>query len=96
MRFCLTLLLTVVILAAFTFTGCTKYATQEQMDTLGKTKESALSAEKLLDQKKAERMEWEKKVAMKEKEREAKKAEKAEIEDHLKREPLPAEEGEGR
>ena len=59
------LVLASAVLLTIVFAGCTKYAKEEQLVNLQETKKAALAAENKLEQKKAERMEWEGKVAEK-------------------------------
>lgn len=73
------LLLGVLVLIGFLIVGCTKYASQEQRNLLNQTKESALAAEDMLQQKITEREQWEKKVVQKEAELDARKAEQDKI-----------------
>ena len=77
------LFLAVLLLFAFTMTGCTKYAKEEDLKNLKNAEEAALAAESQLKRKQAERAGWERKVAQKETERDAKQAEKDEIEKNL-------------
>ncbi len=75
------MLLAMAVFLGFLMVGCTKYATQEQLNLLKNTKEAALAAENMLQQKISEKEQWEKKVAQKEAELEAKKAERDKIKD---------------
>ncbi len=83
MRRHLTLIFGVIFIIGLLSIGCTRYAKEEQLRQLDETKAAALAAEKQLEDKKAERSQWERKVAQKEKELEAKKAEKVEVEKNL-------------
>ena len=69
-----------IVIIGFLLSGCTKYATQEQTTSLEDTKKAALAAEDMLKQKVGEREDWEMKVAVKDAELDAKKAEKDEVE----------------
>ncbi|MBC8278793.1 MAG: hypothetical protein H8E46_11220 [FCB group bacterium] len=83
MRRTLTLLVGILFVIGLLNMGCTRYAKEEQLQQLDQTEAAALAAEKTLISKNAEKSGWEKKVNQKQKELDAKKAEKAEVEKNL-------------
>lgn len=83
MRRTLTLLVGILFIVGLLSMGCTRYAKEDQLKLLDDTEAAALAAEKTLQDKKAEKSGWEQKVTQKQKELDAKKAEKAEVEKNL-------------
>ncbi|WP_456443557.1 hypothetical protein [Caldithrix abyssi] len=59
------LVLGLIAVGMFSLTSCKWKPSEDQIKTLEETKAAALSAEETLQKKKAERQEWEKKVAAK-------------------------------
>ena len=79
MRKHLTLLLGILFcLGLFSF-GCVPKVKKEHLDRLAATEAQAKTSEALLGQVRAERIEWEGKLALKEKELETKKAERDDL-----------------
>ena len=62
------LLAIVFIVSLFTMGGCTKYASQDDLEQLNEYKQAAVSAEKELDKVKAERQKLEEELADRKKE----------------------------
>jgi len=83
MRRTLTLLVGILFIIGLLSMGCTRYAKEDQLNLLDDTEVAALAAEKTLQSKKGEKSGWEKKVNQKQKELDAKQAEKAEVEKNL-------------
>lgn len=71
--------LTMALLLVVLGTGCTKYAKEEDLQNLERQKQAALSAEKKVDQLKAEKADLEKTKAQKEAELQKVQAEKATV-----------------
>jgi septal ring factor EnvC (AmiA/AmiB activator) len=77
------LLLAVIVLASFAFSGCTRYAKEEQLMTLDETKASAASAEAKVAELEQKKAELEKKLDEKKQELDGVLKEKAKIQDML-------------
>ncbi len=72
-------MLALISVAMLSLTSCKWKPSEEQIKTLEETKAAALSAEETLQKKKAERQEWEKKVAAKKAELEKLKKDKENV-----------------
>ena len=77
------LLLAVIVLASFAFTGCTRYAKEEQLMTLDETTDAAASAEAKVGELEQQKAELETKLEEKKQELEGVIEEKAKIQDML-------------
>lgn len=67
-RFISLLILILFLVGMFSTTGCTKYASQEQLKALEDAKNAALSAEKRVEELKVEKAQLEKDIAVKKQE----------------------------
>ncbi|HHE55993.1 MAG TPA: hypothetical protein ENL21_09440 [Caldithrix abyssi] len=72
-------MLALISVAMLSLTSCKWKPSEEQIKTLEETKAAALSAEETLQKKKAERQEWENKVAAKKAELEKLKKDKENV-----------------
>lgn len=73
------MVLTAALLLVALGSGCTKYASEEDLQNLERQKQAALSAEKKVEQLKAEKSDLEKTVAQKEAELQKVEAEKVAV-----------------
>jgi len=67
-RFISLLILILFLVGMFSTTGCTKYASQEQLKALEDAKNAALAAEKRVEELKVEKAQLEKDIAVKKQE----------------------------
>jgi len=73
----------VVLLASFVLSGCTRYANEEQLQTLDETKAAAQSAESTVEKKEQEKAKLEQKLDEKQKELQKVKEEKKKVQAKL-------------